>query len=99
MGEKLCLSTNQPAVIGEVIDDEAIIVNLDSAAYYSLRVPGAYIWQMIEHRDTAASMIEQVYRQYPAAEKVAIEAGVSALITELQQLVVPAAARPHPRGG
>lgn len=90
-------TVNQPSVIGEVIDNEAIIVNLDSGAYYSLRGPGAYIWQMIERGDTAAAMVEQASRLYPAAEKVTIEAGVSALITELQheQLIVPVADSPR----
>lgn len=32
---------NSPSVIGEVLDGEAIIVNLDSGAYYSLNGAGA----------------------------------------------------------
>ncbi|GAB4461873.1 MAG: PqqD family protein [Anaerolineae bacterium] len=83
---------NQPTVIGEVIDDEAIIVNLDSGAYYSLRGTGAAIWQMIEQGSTVAHMVEQLARHY-ATNAATIEAGVTALVTELQaeQLIVAVA--------
>ena len=35
MLDEIPLSVNRPSVIGEVLDGEAIIVNLDRGAYYS----------------------------------------------------------------
>lgn len=39
---------NAPTVISETIDGEAIIINLDTGAYYSLRETGAAVWQLID---------------------------------------------------
>jgi hypothetical protein len=46
---------NTPHVINEVIDGEAVIINLGSGDYFSLRGSGSYIWQAIDAgADTAA---------------------------------------------
>jgi hypothetical protein len=74
MSQNLPFKINQPGVIGEVIDNEAIIVNLDSGAYYSLRGPGADIWQMIDQGATIAAIIDQFARHYPRTEKEVIAA-------------------------
>ena len=91
MSKNLFFKINHPGVIGEVIDNEAIIVNLDSGAYYSLRSSGADIWQMIDQGATITTIIDQFARHYPRTEKEVIAAAIQALITELQQeqLIVP----------
>ncbi len=80
---------NQPAVIGEVIDDEAIIVNLDSGAYYSLRDSGAAIWCLIEQGADMSQITARMSQQYSATAEV-VEAAVGDLLAELkkEQLIV-----------
>ncbi|MBK8048553.1 MAG: PqqD family protein [Anaerolineales bacterium] len=48
MGQVTFYQIRTPSVIGEVVDGEAIIVNLDTGVYYSLREPGATLWQRLE---------------------------------------------------
>jgi len=49
---------NTPHVINEVIDGEAVIINLGSGDYFSLRGSGAYIWQAVEAGAGASSIID-----------------------------------------
>lgn len=42
------LSRNAPEVVGEVIDGEAILINLVTGVYYSLDGVGGLIWTLIE---------------------------------------------------
>lgn len=73
---------NSPSVIGEVLDGEAIIVNLDSGAYYSLNGAGAEMWSAAQTGATLAQLIELIAARYQgAADEIA--AGVTALVAEL----------------
>lgn len=73
---------NSPAVIGEVLDGEAIIVNLDSGAYYSLDGAGAEVWRAVQTGATLPQLIDLTVARYhgPAAE---IAAGVTVLVEDL----------------
>lgn len=42
-------TSNQPFVVSELIDGEAIIMNLKSGNYYSTRHTGALVWDWLEH--------------------------------------------------
>ena len=81
---------NQPVVIGQVIEGEAIIVNLDSGAYYSLDHAGGDVWSLIEQGATVEETLGGIAARY-AGEAAAIRAAVLQLIEELQQekLIVP----------
>lgn len=60
-----------PAVVGEVIDGEAIIMNLQNGVYYSTSGLGAVIWQAIEAGVTKAdvqSWAEAAYGAEASAE-------------------------------
>jgi hypothetical protein len=91
MSQNLRFKLNQPSVIGEVIDNEAIIVNLDSGTYYSLRAVGADIWQMIEQGATVAEIINQLAHQYTKTEQTVIQTDVESFVMELQEeaLILP----------
>ncbi len=73
---------NSPSVIGEVLDGEAIIVNLDSGAYYSLDGAGAEVWTAAQTGATLPQLIDLTVARYhgPMAE---IAAGVAGLVEEL----------------
>ncbi len=82
---------NQPAVIAEVIDGEAIVVNLDSGAYYSLRGSACAIWELFAAQLTAADVTAAMTARFTGSPAV-IEAGVKTLLEELvgEQLLTPA---------
>ncbi len=82
---------NQPAVIAEVIDGEAIIVNLDSGAYYSLRDSGCAIWNLLAQGYTPDEVVTGVQREY-AGDIESVQVGVDALLAELlaEALLTPA---------
>jgi hypothetical protein len=81
---------NQPAVISEVIDGEAIIVNLDSGAYYSLRDSGCAIWELVIQGVALPDVVATLSGQY-GGSSTAIATAIQALVAELQveQLIVP----------
>lgn len=77
-----------PTVIGEVLDDEAIIVNLDSGAYYSLRHVGATFWSLLDHQPTAAELIQAMCQRY-SGDPVLIADSITTLLAqaEAEQLI------------
>ena len=89
------LRINQPAVIAEVIDGEAIIVNLDSGAYYSLRDSGCAVWELLAQGLTPAQTSAALATRYTGSSD-AIARGVATLAQELLalQLMIPTASPP-----
>ena len=86
---------NQPAVITEVIDGEAIVVNLDSGAYYSLRDSACVAWELFAQQMPVSGVVAQMVSRYDAAPDV-IATAVETLLAELLQenLLVAADAAP-----
>jgi hypothetical protein len=82
---------NHPAVIAEVLDGEAIIVNLDSGAYYSLRDSGCAIWTLLTQQCTPVETVATIQTHY-VGDADDIQSGVDALLVELlaESLLVPA---------
>lgn len=75
---------NSPKVIGEVLDREAIIVNLDSGVYYSVRDAGALVWQLVERAvdyTTIIDVVSKVYRGNP----IEISTHLTSLLEEMVQ--------------
>ena len=79
-----------PSVLSETVDGEAIIVNLDTGAYYSLTGMGAEIWDLLQAGASLETLLSWTNEHY-AGEPQQIAAGVTALIEELlaEQLVLP----------
>jgi len=75
---------NSPKVINQTIDDEVIIVNLDSGNYYSLDKVGADIWQLIENGATRADIVEALTRRYDG-ERADIEHAADQLVADLER--------------
>jgi hypothetical protein len=81
---------NQPAVIAEIIDSEAIIVNLDSGAYYSLRDSACTIWNLLVQGYTPIEVVTGMQAEY-TGDTESMRSGVEALLAELlaEALLVP----------
>lgn len=82
---------NQPAVISEVVDGEAIVVNLESGTYYSMRDSAEMIWTALSTGADATRISATLARAYdtPAEQ---IQASVGRFLTDLatERLIVPA---------
>jgi hypothetical protein len=81
---------NSPAVIGEVIDGEAIIIHLDSGSYFSAQGTAARIWELVGQGATMQQMVEALTAEYDS-DALAVSFALSALITQLSthELIVP----------
>lgn len=92
---------NTPHVINEVIDGEAVVINLATGDYYSLRGSGAFIWSAVEQLADAHEIAEAlVAAGMPIADA---EPAVRRLLGQLaaEGLVVPLEDDPrdHPSKG
>jgi len=80
-----------PAVVHETIDGEAVIINLESGAYFSAEGASAIAWQQIAGGASAADLIAVIGERYEggAAE---IETAVAQFVAQLSQegLIRPA---------
>ena len=81
---------NSPSVIHEIIDGEAVLVNLETGSYYSIDNVGAVIWEHIENGLSISQIIETVAGRYKG-DQSEIDQGIQQLFTQLQkeQLIVP----------
>lgn len=86
---------NVAEVAAEVIDGEAILINLSSGVYYSLDKAGGLAWERIAAGRSLAEVVEAVAGRYEVSPAQA-EADVLRLAGELlrENLVRPAAAAP-----
>ena len=81
---------NSPNVIHEIIDGEAVLVNLESGSYYSIDSVGAVILDYVEKGLSSSQIVEIVAAQFDG-EQADIAAGIQQLLDNLQaeQLIVP----------
>lgn len=75
---------NTPTVTHEIIDGEAVIINLDSGNYYSLVEEGSFIWSLVE-KGASASELQNVILQTYQGDAQEIDRGVQELLAQLQQ--------------
>ena len=81
---------NTPTVTHEIIDGEAVIINLDSGNYYSLVDAGSFIWGLVE-RGASASEIQNLVLKIYHGDGTEIDRSVQELLAQLQleNLIVP----------
>ncbi len=86
---------NSPNVIHEIIDGEAVLVNLETGSYYSIDSVGAIVWDYMEKGLSSSQIVETVAGQYDG-EQADIDQGVQDLFVQLQeeQLIVATEASP-----
>ena len=66
-----CYEPDHERAAGEVIDGEAIVINLSTGAYYSLNKSGSEVWRLIEQRQPAAVMLDRITSSFDVAESQA----------------------------
>lgn len=75
---------NTPQVIQEIIDGEAVMINLDTGSYYSIDKLGAEIWGLIESFASVEEIVKWIANRYEGDIEI-IENAVKKLINELQE--------------
>ena len=80
---------NSPQVINEVMDGEAVIINLASGDYFSLRGSGAYVWSAID-RSAGVDDIVQAFVD-AGAPRAEVDPAVRELVGQLaaEGLIAP----------
>jgi hypothetical protein len=58
------LDVNTDLVAGEVVDGEAVIINLSNGMYYTMDGVGAEVWQLIERRRSMHDMAGEIAARY-----------------------------------
>jgi hypothetical protein len=75
---------NTPAVVSEIIDGEAVIMNLKSGNYYSTEEVGSLLWSGIEQGMTYRQLLDHLTRAFGTVPKdlaAAIDPFIDELIT------------------
>ena len=75
---------NKPNVVHEVIDGEAVLVNLKNGTYYSTDKVGADVWTLMEKGAPASQIIEDIQARY-VGDKDTITQSVMQLLIQLQK--------------
>jgi 5,10-methylenetetrahydrofolate reductase len=76
-------------VVHETIDDETLVIQLTTGAYYSLRATANEAWELLAGQHSIEAVAAELARRYPDASGV--EADVRRFAAELvsEQLLVP----------
>ena len=83
-------SLNEPTVIQEIIDGEAIIADLSQGFYYSLDSTGSQVWNALVSGSTIDSIVDACTANF-TGDREEIASGIYRLLDRLQeeQLIVP----------
>src|SRR5438270_13579788 len=83
MANNIPFRVNTPTVSHEIIDGEAVIINLDSGNYYSLTGAGSVIWSLILAQQSLNEICKHVSASYDG-DANEIRAGVEELLVQLE---------------
>lgn len=75
---------NESGIASEVLDGEAIMLNLSNGNYYSLNHVGGLVWEGIMRGASIAEIVAAVTRVYDVSPEV-VERDLERLFTELEQ--------------
>jgi hypothetical protein len=84
MNSRQVFTINAPSVVHEIIDGEAVIVNMANGKYYSIDKVGADIWGLIENGANLSQIIEIVSHLYEGSRD-GIETSIKRLIAEMEE--------------
>jgi hypothetical protein len=91
---------NTPHVVHEIIEGEAILINMQTGSYYSTSEVGAVVWGLIEEGTPVSQIVDRVAAKYRGTHDE-IGAGIRDFFGELERegLIVPDEDAPSPRDG
>ena len=99
MNPAACYRVNAPKVVHDVIDGEAVLVNLNNGNYYSIDRVGADVWNLVEKRAAVHQIVHHIASLYEGSPEE-IEKSIHELLEELhrEELIVPDARVQLPQG-
>jgi hypothetical protein len=91
------LRINTPSVVAEIIDGEAVIMELATGHYFSTQGVGAEIWRGVESELTRSAILALLLDRYDAPRDV-LEPALDSFLADLRArgLVVEANGEPAP---
>ena len=86
---------NTAEIAAEVLDGEAVLINLSSGVYYSLAGAGSFVWTCLENGQNCGEIIELLVAQFAVSRETA-QADLGALLDEFlrEKLVSPGTQAP-----
>ena len=85
MNQNHAFIPNPRGVVGEVFEDEIILVNLKEGIYYSLRDTAAFIWKIIAQPMTISQITTQLRASYQV--KIAGTKKTTTIETDVQTFI------------
>jgi hypothetical protein len=83
-------------VVAEIIDGEAVIMDLRSGHYFSTQGVGAEIWRGVEAGHSAVEIVHSILNRYEAPRDV-VEPAVHAFVAELlSRALIVTGSEPRP---
>ncbi len=91
-GSVLCRSVD---ALAQEVDDETIIMDLATEAYYGLNETGTQVWNALDGRTALASIVDELVERYDVSREVLMEDCIN-LVSALRDvgLIIPAGAAP-----
>ncbi|HET6363079.1 MAG TPA: PqqD family protein [Gemmatimonadota bacterium] len=85
----------KPEVVADVIDGEAVIMNLKTGKYFSSEGTGSDCWEALAAGLSVAQLVDQLTENY-TADRTTIEAAVAEFVQDLvsHMLIAPGSAPP-----
>jgi hypothetical protein len=98
VGMNHVLSPNGETVVSQVIDGEAILIDLESGVYYSMDEVGATLWSLIEAQCRLEDVVSEITARYDAPRE-RVEADVLRVVADFvrENLVVFSESGPQAR--
>ena len=92
-GSERVLSINDHLVASDVVDNEAVIINLSNGMYFTMNKVGAELWQLLAQPRSLAAIATILSGRYGVAEREVL-GDLESVVDELlrEQLIVSAAA-------
>jgi hypothetical protein len=75
---------DEQKVVHEELENEVVVVNLDSGHYYILEATAIAIWKLLVGGASLAETVEALHRRY-AGDRPAIQDAVATFVAELEQ--------------
>ncbi len=79
------VEVNRTDAVFEVIEGEAIIINMSTGSYYSLDGSAGVIWEFLAKGPASAHSLARGLQSVYAGDAVRMESEIAALLTEMTQ--------------
>jgi len=98
-GDSLRYTIDEGRIVSEIIDGEAVIINLANGYYYSLDTSAAEIWGWLQSGRSISEIVSAIQRRYDCSSadpEAAVRAFIGTLVTD--DLVAPCPDAASPQG-